>query len=327
VVVQLAGTDLSHYQSQRVHKDLLCAIIRMNCRSEVLITLQITMTCFNFMAPLAVLMASCGFVSIMLPVRAADPNFESLFKAGEGPLEIKPFHRSREIDQECRKYLQFHDETDQGQFKSHRAEASQFLTLISYPYFTPNAKLLAALKKEGVKLSPPSTEVTPLVRKLMIKYKIKADEIDAGCNVIRKRHDEARRKKLSFEYSGSICATTFQWLKKHEGELKEHNLTFENVLNELGWGQPVFLSEYLKGPFNKRSIVPSHTSVTTPLTMTASAGVSNPALKSLAADYSAILNKHWPIWLQDRAADLYWHDIYPSEISKYPRGAWPRQST
>jgi hypothetical protein len=303
-----------------VQKHPRCAIICKNCRIVVGIKLQISMTLYSLRAPLAVLIVACCLISIMQPVRAADPRFESLFKADEGPLEIHPFHRSREINQECRKYLQFHDDMDQAQLKAHRTEACRFLALISYPYFTPNTKLVAALKQEGVKFAPPHAELTPLTGQLMIKYRIKAEEIDAACNVIRKPHAQFRTKKLSSDYTGSVCATTFQWLKQHERELKEHNLSFENVLTELAWGEPLFLKEYLKGPFGKRLAAPSETSLTD------KTDASNPLLKNLAADYSAALSKHWPIWLQDRATELYWHDIFPSQISKYPRGAWPKQS-
>jgi hypothetical protein len=281
--------------------------------------LQISLISQTLTTPLAVLLTFWCLILIVQPARAANPNIESLFRPGEGPREIQPFHRSRAIEEECRKFLQFRD-TDRAQFATHRTEACRFLTLISYPYFTANTKLLAALKKEGVKFTAPSPLMTPLISKLMIKYKIKAEEIDAACNVIRKPHAQFRTKKLSSDYTGSVCATTFQWLKQHERELKENNLSFEDVLTELAWGEPLFLKEYLKGPFGKRSAEPSESA------LTHKTDAANSLLKNLAADYSAALSKHWPIWLQDRATDLYWHDIFPSQISNYPRGGWPKQS-
>ena len=149
---------------------------------------------------------------------AASPTDEIFYRIEQAKQYGQPFDRDQAIDKECQRFLQF---SGADQERSHKAEVLKFLSSISYPYFTPNTKLLAAIRNEGVTLAPKQLKMTPALNQLMSKYKIKAGDIDAECNKVRKQHHDFRIKKLSQEYEDSIITTTQQWLKKHAKELQE----------------------------------------------------------------------------------------------------------
>ncbi len=253
--------------------------------------------------------------SVFLAAHAQAVNQADLLRSDIGPIQQAVFDRPKAISDECSRLIQL-SHSDHKQ--EHREEALLLLMHVFYPYRLTNEKLLQVLQKEGVKYRPKLEQMTPAMKKLTEVYKIQAKDIDDQCNARRAVHKKSRLANLSVDYNGSVCATTYKWLKNHDKELKEQKAGIKDVLNELGWGMPPFLSDYLRGPYNQKS---TQAIVTANLPQQKG---SNSALGKLAADYASTIDKNWTLWLQDRVVTIYTHDIYPDQITEYPRGAWPR---